>query len=239
MSSYNEADTRAKLIDPTLRGRGWTEEMIGREVTAGEIIALGEGKTRRKAGRIDYVLKAKVNASSALITIALIEAKAEYLPPGHGLEQARSYARRMNVSFVYSSNGHQFVEYDAQSGLTSKPRPLAEFPTPLALKHRYETRMGFDLEDDEAAPLLVKYPLGSTPRYYQDAAVRATLEHLAQKPLPPRALLTLATGAGKTFIAAQLLYKLAQSEGHLRRALFVCDRDELRTQALGALQTVG
>lgn len=238
MSSYNEADTRAKLIDPTLRTRGWTEEMIGREVTAGEIVALGEGKTRRKNGRIDYVLKAKVNTSSALVTIALIEAKAQHLPPGHGLEQARGYARRMNVSFVYSSNGHQFVEYDALTGLTSVPQPLAEFPTPVDLKRRYEERMGFDLEDTEAAPLLVKYPLGSTPRYYQDAAIRATLEHLAQKPLPPRALLTLATGAGKTFIAAQLLHKLAQSEGHLGRALFVCDRDELRTQALSALQAV-
>ena len=234
--SLNEADTRAKMIDPTLRGRGWTESMIGREVTAGEIVSLGGGRTRRKAGRVDYVLRAEVNASSAPVTIALIEAKAEHLPPGHGLEQALAYARRMNVSFVYSSNGHQFVEYDALTGLTTAARPLAEFPTPKQLKQRYEERVGFDLEDPEAAPLLVRYPLGSHPRYYQDAAVRATLEHLAQG--QPRALLTLATGAGKTFIAAQLLFKLAQSEGHLRRALFVCDRDELRTQALGALQAV-
>ncbi len=234
--SYNESDTRAKLIDPALFRREWTENMIGREVTAGEIVALGEGRTRRKAGRVDYVLRAELNASSAPVTIALIEAKAEHLPPGHGLEQARAYARRMNVAFVYSSNGHQFVEYDDLTGLTSAPRPLAEFPTPKELKRRYEQRMGFDLEDDEAAPLLVRYPPGSTPRYYQDAAIRATLEHLAL-PRHTRALLTLATGAGKTFIAAQLLYKLAEA-GHLTRALFVCDRDELRTQALVALTAV-
>lgn len=30
MSSYNEADTRVKLIDPTLCGRDFTEEMTGR-----------------------------------------------------------------------------------------------------------------------------------------------------------------------------------------------------------------
>ena len=236
MPAFNESDTRAKLIDPALYRREWTESMIGREVTAGEIVSLGEGRTRRKAGRVDYVLRAELNASSAPVTIALIEAKAEHLPPGHGLEQARAYARRMSVSFVYSSNGHQFVEYDDLTGLTSAPRPLTEFPTPKQLKQRYEQRVGFDLEDAEAAPLLVRYPPGSTPRYYQDAAIRATLEHLAL-PRHTRALLTLATGAGKTFIAAQLLHKLAEA-GHLTRALFICDRDELRTQALGALRVV-
>jgi type I restriction enzyme R subunit len=39
----------------------------------------------------------------------------------------------------------------------------------------------------------------------------------------------------KTFIAVQILRKIGDA-GKLRRALFVCDRDELRTQALGALQ---
>ena len=50
-------------------------------------------------------------------------------------------------------------------------------------------------------------------------------------------LLSLATGTGKTIIAAQLLYKLAQA-GQLRRALFVCDRDELRTQGMGKMHAV-
>ena len=52
-----------------------------------------------------------------------------------------------------------------------------------------------------------------------------------------RALLTLATGAGKTFIAVHLLRRIADA-GQLRRALFVCDRDELRSQGLGAFQNV-
>jgi type I restriction enzyme R subunit len=50
-----------------------------------------------------------------------------------------------------------------------------------------------------------------------------------------RALLSLATGAGKTYIAVQLLRKIAAA-GQLHRALFVCDRDELRNQALTAFQ---
>jgi type I restriction enzyme R subunit len=33
----NEADTRAKLIDPALHDRGWTENLIRREETAGAI----------------------------------------------------------------------------------------------------------------------------------------------------------------------------------------------------------
>jgi type I restriction enzyme R subunit len=40
-------------------------------------------------------------------------------------------------------------------------------------------------------------------------------------------LLTLATGSGKTRIAVNLLKRIADA-GQLRRALFLCDRDELR-----------
>src|SRR5881628_3243034 len=94
--------------------------------------------------------------------------------------------------------------------------------------------MGFGLESPLARPLLMRYPGGEgTRRYYQDAAIRAVLEKLARG--EKRALLSLATGAGKTFIATALLRRLADA-GQLRRALFVCDRTELRTQALGSLQ---
>jgi type I restriction enzyme R subunit len=33
----NEAETRAKLIDPALHARGWTEDLIKREETAGAV----------------------------------------------------------------------------------------------------------------------------------------------------------------------------------------------------------
>jgi type I restriction enzyme, R subunit len=101
--------------------------------------------------------------------------------------------------------------------------------------------MGFNLTDPAARPLLVRYSGGeATRRYYQDAAIRAVLEEIARgastgKPI--RALLSLATGAGKTFIAVHLLKRIADA-GQLRRALFVCDRDELRSQGLGAFQNV-
>ena len=58
---YNESDTRAKLIDPALHARGWTEDLIKREETAGAIEIVG-GKARRRArGRVDYTLRIKVH----------------------------------------------------------------------------------------------------------------------------------------------------------------------------------
>ncbi len=33
----SEADTRAKLIDPAIQARGWTEDHVRREETAGTI----------------------------------------------------------------------------------------------------------------------------------------------------------------------------------------------------------
>jgi type I restriction enzyme R subunit len=34
---FSESDTRAKLIDPVLHSRGWTEDLIRREETAGAV----------------------------------------------------------------------------------------------------------------------------------------------------------------------------------------------------------
>ena len=110
--SLSESDTRAKLIDPALHVCGLTEDLIRREETAGAIV-IEDGKPRKKAkGRVDYTLRVKVNPETQPVAVALIEAKAESLPPNHGLEQAKLYAssKRLNVPFVFSSNGHLFVQ---------------------------------------------------------------------------------------------------------------------------------
>jgi type I restriction enzyme R subunit len=241
--SYNEADTRAKLIDPAIHKQGWTEDFIRREETAGAVEIINGKPRRRSKGKVDYVLRVKIDINTQPVALALIEAKREGLHAGHGLDQAKGYAecKRLNVRFVFSTNGHQFVEFDCFTGSTTAPKPLIEFPPPSELRTRYEKGMGFSLESPAARPLLQQYHGGEgARRYYQDAAIRAVMEKIAKCEVagePKRALLSLATGAGKTFIAVNLLKRISDA-GQLTRALFVCDRDELRTQAIKAFQNV-
>lgn len=234
--TLSEADTKAKLIDPVLHQCGWTEDLIRREETERGIDIIDGKPRRRRRGRTDYLLRLRVNPNTQPVAIALIEAKPSSEPADKGLEQAKKYARLNHVPFVYSSNGHLFVEYDHFTGKTAGPSPLEDFPAPNILRKRYEQGIGFSLESESAKPLLVPYPGGEAHRrYYQDAAIRALLEQIAKD--KKRLLLYLATGSGKTFISVHVLKKIADA-GQLRRALFVCDRDELRTQALSAFQNV-
>ena len=239
--TLSEADTRAKLIDPALHKRGWKEKDIRREVTAGAIEMVGRKARRKGRGKADYTLRVSVNMDTQPVALALIEAKRTKFPPAHGLDQARGYAnaKRLNVPFIFSSNGYQFVEFDAFTGMISDAKQMSEFPTPQELRQRYEEGKGYSLSDPEARPLLTPYSDGEgMRRYYQDAAIRATLEKIAQDTQSgrdPRALLALATGAGKTFIAVNLLKRIADA-GKLTRALFVCDRDTLRAQASKAFR---
>ncbi len=236
--TLNESDTRAKLIDPALHECGWTEDLIKREETAGAIVIEGGKALKQAKGRVDYVLRVKVNSDSQPVAVALIEAKAENLPPNHGLEQAKLYAcsKRLNVPYVFSSNGHMFVEFDSHTQITSNAKKIKNFPSPAELRSRYEEKHGFKLDSEAAKPLLTKYTGGEAARrYYQDAAIRAVFEKIAKG--ENRALLALATGSGKTFIAVNILKRIADA-GQLKRALFVCDRDELRKQGLGAFHNV-
>lgn len=236
----SEADTQAKLVNPALYLRGWTEDHIKREETTGMVEVFAGKPRRRSKGRTDLTLRVIVGAETQPVAVAIIEVKKDSLPPDHGLEQARTYGRaqRLNVPFVFSTNGYQYVEFDTTTGQTSRPIPLDLFPKPDELRQRYEKAKGFSLSSPAAAPLLRPYKGGEGGRrYYQDAAVRAVFEKIAAdraRGVAPRVLLSLATGSGKTFIAANLLRRIADA-GQLRRALFLCDRDELRTQALAEL----
>jgi type I restriction enzyme R subunit len=243
-TGYNEADTRAKLIDPALHASQWIELVndeqrdshgeIHREQSAVRIDILDGKPIKRGRGRVDYLLRAFIEGHEHPLTLAFVEAKKEKLPPTQGLEQVKEYARRHAVKFVYSTNGHQFVEYDSTTGQTTDPQSMSEFPTMVSLRQRYFAATGLDPTAPEVAPLLTAYSVaGDRPRYYQDAAVRAVLERVALSSAgrgKNRALLSLATGAGKTSIAVSILQRLSDG-GQLKRALFLVDRDELRDQA--------
>jgi type I restriction enzyme R subunit len=240
----NEAETRSQLINPAIQNRGWSYPLVREEVTAKKVIIEDDGTaTRMQTGKADYVLQVQVNRDTEPVPVAVLEAKAEDYPPDHGLEQARAYAdsRRLNVPLVIASNGHQFVLLNAHRGTTDAPAGMAEFPTPADLRRLYEEAVGFPLDAPEARPLLQPYKSDAgDPRYYQDAAIRAVMERIARcrrDGREARALLSLATGAGKTFIACNLLRRIADATqaGETFRALFVCDRTELRTQAMAAM----
>jgi len=250
MAPYNEADTRAKLIDPKLRLSGWGESQIerehyfvkGRPVTAGRIYLVGEESKRRQPRRVDYLLRYYGQM------VAVLEAKDETHEGDSGLEQAKSYAKMLDVPFAYSSNGHGFVEFDFFS---NRSHELSTFPTPHELWQRWQQYRGQAAEelhdrqiaaeaggtyaiepDAKADPLL--YPFcpasicGKEPRYFQEVAIRRVIERVVagQK----RILLTMATGTGKTFTAFQLVWKLKKSGWLNKPVLFIADRIVLRNQ---------
>ena len=56
---------------------------------------------------------------------------------------------------------------------------MLEFPTPVALKARYEALKGIKLDVEASKALFMPYKGGEVARwYFQDAAIRATLEKL-------------------------------------------------------------
>lgn len=233
--SRNEHLTRVELIDPKLHDIGWTGSLIREEKTPGRSDIIG-GRPIKRSGRTDYLLCLSVLPGKPPLAVGVLEAKSEDKLPSLGIQQARRDALKHHVPFVFSTNGYLFVEFAEDTQQIIDNKPLTSFPTPDELRRRYQAIKGIDLADKNALPLLMPYKGGELARwYFQDAAIRAVFEHIAagQKKI----LLTLATGTGKTIIAAQLLHKLALA-GQLRRALFLCDRDELRTQGMGKMHAV-
>jgi len=222
----NESDTRANLIDPVLHAAGWQgPDFVKREheFTDGRKLI---GDKRAERLKADYLLIRNT------VRLAVIEAKAEHLPPTEGLEQVKNYGLKLGVSIVYSTNGHKIYEFDLR---TSRGEYIDRYPTPEQLYQRlYAT----------ASPLkekLLAIPLqnsGKQERYYQEIAIRRTMEAVGDG--KNRVLLTLATGTGKTYVAFQIAYKLYQAKWNVDGAdrrpkiLFLADRNILADQAINA-----
>ena len=89
----SEADTHAKLVNPAIYVRGWTEDHIKREETTGAVDIIAGKARRRSRGRTDLTLRIVVIAEMQPVAVAVIEVKKDTLPPGHGLDQAKGYAK--------------------------------------------------------------------------------------------------------------------------------------------------
>jgi len=72
----SESDTRAKWIDPAIHQRDWTEDLIRREETAAAVEIVGGLARRSFHGRVDYILRVRINPDTQPVAVALIEAKA-------------------------------------------------------------------------------------------------------------------------------------------------------------------
>ena len=227
----NEAETRAELIDPALKAAGWgvvEGSRVRREMIAPGRL-LGAGK-RAKSDIADYVLTYKNRK------LAVIEAKRRDAGYTEGVGQAKAYAKKLSVRFAYATNGVKIYRIDMQTGAESDidryPTPDALWDDTFAVENAWRAK--FTREPFESKG-------GSwTIRYYQESAVNAVLDAVAEG--RTRALLTLATGTGKTSIAFQIAWKLFQARWNLQRdaanaesrrprVLFLADRNTLANQA--------
>jgi len=192
--SRNEADTRADLIDPKLKQDGWGEvdgSYIRREVICpGRIMTGGKRGTQVSS---DYVLVYQGRK------LAVVEAKKEDLSYTEGVRQAKDYAERLNCRIAYATNGHEIYQIDM---LTGDESLVDGYMSPAQLLNPTFGGSGSSIAPGYASTWRKRFAgipfdtkSGSwTPRYYQENAINAALEVVAQG--GNRILLTLATGTG-------------------------------------------
>ena len=223
----NESETRAEYIDPMLKASGWgevDESRVIREfrITEGKIQT---GGTRAKPEIADYILVYKNRK------LAVIEAKQESLPATEGVAQAKAYAEKLHIEYTFATNGKEVYQISMKSG---QEGPVEKFPTPDELWNKTYSDQNEWKEKFAAIPIEGDHG----KRYYQELAINNVLDAVAEE--RPRILLTMATGTGKTAVAAQIAWKLFQARWNLKRdgtrrprILFLADRNILADQAFG------
>lgn len=221
----SEEDIKLQYITPSITSK-WSRDKITMEtrITDGKINLKGNFVFREKPKRADYILY--LNANNP---IAIVEAKDNTHNVSHGLQQAMTYAKMLDVPFVYSSNGDGFAEHDFITG-QEREFSLDEFPTEQELIARYKQESGLTLPQETVLeqPYYTSqntYP----PRYYQRNAINRTVDAIARG--QQRLLLVMATGTGKTYTAFQIVYRMLQS-GLKRKILYLADRNILVDQSI-------
>lgn len=225
----SEEDIKLQYITPALTDK-WDIQKITMEtnITDGKINLKGNFVTREKPKRADYMLY--LNANNP---IAIIEAKDNNHSISHGLQQAMSYAKMLDIPFAYSSNGDGFYEHDFLTGQERK-LSLEEFPTEEELYSRYKKEANNEEGISENQEKMIQQPYYSSqktypPRYYQRIAINRTVDAISRG--KDRLLLVMATGTGKTYTAFQIVYRLLKS-GMKSKILYLADRNNLVDQSI-------
>jgi type I restriction enzyme R subunit len=234
--SVNEYETRSEHITPALKAAGWgvvegSKIEYELQVTGGRI--MGAGKPKGPKLIADYVLVFKNQK------LAVVEAKAWDEELTAGVAQAKNYAGKLAVRFAYASNGQGVYPIDMETAAEG-PGGALVFPSPEELWGRTFAVENAWRDRFAAIPFPDKSRTWSM-RFYQEIAVNRVLEAIADG--KDRALLTLATGTGKTSIAFQIAWKLFAARWNLidwkkdgeparrPRILFLADRNTLANQA--------
>jgi type I restriction enzyme R subunit len=230
-----ETEIRTRYITPAITNAGWDISTVREEFfyfTKGRIEIRGKKSSRKDPKRVDYLLLRQDGTNTPL---AVVEAKDNNHNVGAGMQQALSYAEALDVPFVFTSNGDSFLMHDRTGLLPSVEEEIAldSFPKPNHLERLYRQWRGID---SAVEPQVVQVPYyeddsGKQPRYYQRIAINRTLEAIARG--QKRILLVMATGTGKTYTAAQIIWRYWHSpsqSGKQKRILFLADRNILVDQ---------
>jgi type I restriction enzyme R subunit len=220
--NFNEAETRARIIDMDLRSAGWnvsldqsSTEEVGKEVQ------VSDQPTATGIGYVDYVLWDDDDGKP----LAVIEAKRTRESVEKGREQAKLYADALEKEHsqrpvIFYSNGYDIRILDDAQGYNS--RKLYGYYSKDSLQYLIKQRS-------------LKKDLNQTPidtnvagRLYQMETITRVCERFSDK--HRKSLIVQATGTGKTRVSIALAKRLLDA-GWAKRVLFLCDRKELRKQA--------
>jgi type I restriction enzyme R subunit len=222
----NPEEKARQHIDATLTQCGWTvQDYKALDLSASRGVALRE--VPLKSGRCDYLLLVDRKPCG------IVEAKPEGTTLSGVADQSAYYGDNLpdifqtvgRLPFLYESTG---VETYFRDERDPHPRSRRVFAF-----HRPETLRSW-MKDEHTlrfrlAKLGFAHPLVTTGmRDCQIEAITQLEQSFAHA--HPRALIQMATGAGKTFTACAFIYRLIKFAG-ARRVLFLVDRANLGRQA--------
>ena len=245
-----EQQARAN-IDKMLTRAGWAvQDADSLNVYASKGVAVREFPLKSGHGHADYLLYVNQRAAGVVeakpegFTLTGVEVQSEKYSTG--LPDILPVYRRP-LPFLYESTG---VETRFTNGLDPDPRsrPTFSFHTPdsfaqwvgfpqepsATLIHSIEARENYLTLSNLRHGLRNLPPLATTGLWpVQERAIRNLEESLEAG--RPRALVQMATGSGKTFMACNQIYRLIKYGG-ARRVLFLVDRSNLGRQTLREFQ---
>jgi len=200
----NEAFSRV-VIDAMLAAQGW--QTTDPNAVRFEVVM-------PDSTRADYVLCDRNGRS-----LAVIEAKRYSVNPADAAEQAKGYAKHLDVPYVFLTNGAEVLFWEWQR--EAYPHPVKTFFKQDDLERRFAS---LQLRRDVVN---VPIDLKIAGRDYQQACIQTVCKEI--KNGRRKLLIEMATGTGKTRTAAALIKRLFEANA-MTRVLFLVDRIPLAKQ---------